>query len=264
MFRGVFTTAEDPGRLAVRAAAAVKLAGPKALVCAETSLALFGCDLPDPAANETVHVWLPDDRVGPRRSGIQVHRGRLNGRPKQIQSSDWFNSAALTDCWLQLAEKTDLHDLVVIADAMMRFQDPLVFRHDFEDALATCHRLPGLRKARQALALARDGTDSPAETRLRLAMVEAGLPAPEINYPVRDVSGRMVYRLDMAYPECMVAVEYDGAVHVANATQMRRDQTRRRRLEDLGWRVITATAPDLHDPAELIASVRCALAPTAT
>jgi very-short-patch-repair endonuclease len=186
----------------------------------------------------------------------------LNGIAKRLAPAGLF-SADPCDCWLQLAEAYSLDDLVVVADGLMRYTEPIVFQFQLADAVGTAHRLPGLRRAREALKLARDGTDSPAETRLRLALVKDGLPCPEVNYPVRPDGVRTVYRLDMAYPANHVAVEYDGAIHVGNSAQMRRDQTRRRRLEDWGWRVITATATDLHDPAEVVASVRQALADSA-
>ena len=42
------------------------------------------------------------------------------------------------------------------------------------------------------------------ETRTRLALVLDGLPAPQLQVPVGP------YRLDMAYPELLLGVEYDG------------------------------------------------------
>jgi len=56
-----------------------------------------------------------------------------------------------------------------------------------------------------------------------------------------------------------VAIEYDGAYHT-DRTQMNKDTTRRRLLEDQGWRIISVTSLDLAtDPAGIVASVRCAL-----
>ena len=60
----------------------------------------------------------------------------------------------------------------------------------------------------------------------------------------------------MAYPDVKVGVEYDGAHHGELPKQIRHDQTRRRRFEDAGWRVITATAADLPDTTSVVASVR--------
>jgi very-short-patch-repair endonuclease len=60
----------------------------------------------------------------------------------------------------------------------------------------------------------------------------------------------------MAYTASRIGVEYDGAKWHGDFGQMQHDATRRRRLEDAGWRIITGTAVDVRDPAALIASVR--------
>jgi len=97
------------------------------------------------------------------------------------------------------------------------------------------------------------------ETRLRLALVAAGLDCPLVDYPFQPSPQSKEYRLDMAYPAQRLAVEYDGSVH-ADAVKMRDDRTRRRLLEDAGWRIITATAADLPDFRSVVASVKSALA----
>ena len=45
------------------------------------------------------------------------------------------------------------------------------------------------------------------ETRIRIAIVDGGLPCPELQHPV----GR--YRLDLAYPHAKLGIEFDGAHH---------------------------------------------------
>ena len=48
----------------------------------------------------------------------------------------------------------------------------------------------------RAAALVRERVDSPRESRLRLCLVLAGLPEPEVN-PVVTVDGRRVGRVDL-------------------------------------------------------------------
>ena len=75
---------------------------------------------------------------------------------------------------------------------------------------------------------------------------------------VVDSSGQ--YFLDLGYEQYMLGIEYDGAYHVGDRGQMYRDATRRRILEDLGWRIITVTAADLYrDPSSVVHSVYKAL-----
>src|SRR6478672_3581325 len=57
----------------------------------------------------------------------------------------------------------------------------------------------GIRKAREALTLIRVGSDSPQESLLRLAMVRAGLPEPELNVPIIDDRGMPHHETDLSY-----------------------------------------------------------------
>ena len=99
---------------------------------------------------------------------------------------------------------------------------------------------------------------SPQETRVRLLMARGGLPAPVAQYVVRDARG-FVARVDFAWPGHRVAVEYDGAWH-AEPGQFARDRQRLNRLHAAGWTVVFVTAADRHRPAQLLASIRAALA----
>ena len=66
-------------------------------------------------------------------------------------------------------------------------------------------------------------------------------------------------RVDFAWPEHRVAVEYDGAWH-AEPGQFARDRQRLNRLQAAGWRVVFVTAADLHRPGKLVVRVAAALA----
>ncbi|MGY1705468.1 endonuclease domain-containing protein [Geodermatophilus sp. SYSU D00697] len=120
--------------------------------------------------------------------------------------------------------------------------------------------VPGAASARVRRACRRaDGlAESPQETRLRLLMADGGLPAPVAQYVVRH-EGREVARVDVAWPELGIAVEYDGAWH-AEPGQFAKDRRGLNRLQAAGWTVVLVTAADLHRPAELLATIRTALA----
>jgi hypothetical protein len=63
--------------------------------------------------------------------------------------------------------------------------------------------------ARRACALADGRAESPQETRLRLLVGRSELPEPIAQFRVLD-RGRFVARVDIAWPEHRVALEYDG------------------------------------------------------
>ncbi|GGK15512.1 hypothetical protein GCM10010124_05330 [Pilimelia terevasa] len=116
---------------------------------------------------------------------------------------------------------------------------------------------PGLPGLRAALALAEPLAESPMETRLRLLLCQAGLPRPVAQHEVRH--GALRTRLDLAYPDRRLGLEYDGGHRRDRATSAR-DLRRAHALHLAGWTLLRFTAPDLlARPARTLATVRAAL-----
>jgi len=114
----------------------------------------------------------------------------------------------------------------------------------------------GVSRVRKAVLLVDPRAESPQESRLRVALVLAGLqPVPQ--FEVRS-GGRFVARVDLAFPEVRLAVEYEGAHHFVE-DQIPRDDERIDRLRRAGWRMIRVSAADLRDLEALIARIRLAL-----
>ncbi len=125
--------------------------------------------------------------------------------------------------------------------------------------LATRH--PGVRGISRLpclVALADTRAESPMETRIRLALVDGGLAAPDLQFPVGP------YRLDLAYPAVLLAIEYDGEHH-RTAEQARYDLERQAYLDARGWTVLRPSAREvLLTPDALADRIRRALAFTRT
>ena len=102
---------------------------------------------------------------------------------------------------------------------------------------------------------------SPRETLLRLLLVDAGLPEPEINYWIYDDHGQFLTESDLVYLEEKGCDSSTRAIITApTSMQWRKDIARRESLEDAGWRVIRVSADDLDlYPDRLIARIRKAL-----
>jgi very-short-patch-repair endonuclease len=129
-----------------------------------------------------------------------------------------------------------------------------------ESLTAYVHALPmspGLALVRHSLSAVRAGTDSLPETHLRLAVVEAGFPEPEVNHMV-VINGRRRY-LDLSWPARRVALEYHGAQHFSDPIEVRRDVSRRGELQQQGWSIVECTASDLDGPRSLFARIAAAL-----
>jgi hypothetical protein len=94
---------------------------------------------------------------------------------------------------------------------------------------------PGIRTARRAVSRARVGSDSPQETRLRLALVDAGLPEPAVNqWIIHPVTGEPLHQGDLTYDDLRIDLEYEGEHH-SDPGQVQRDIARSERLQSADW-----------------------------
>ncbi|AWH91202.1 endonuclease domain-containing protein [Dietzia lutea] len=113
----------------------------------------------------------------------------------------------------------------------------------------------GRRTVLDRLAEVDTEAESPWETRTRLFLLENGLTGFALQHWVPQFR----YRLDIAWPELKVAVEYDGEDH-RTKEQQARDEIRRNRLRAAGWYIEVVTATSLvRTPGEILAHVRAAL-----
>jgi hypothetical protein len=204
-----------------------------------------------------LHVTVPvrDPRiVGPRLAGIVTHVSKLETEETQSRA-DGLRTTTPTRTWLDRAATSDLIELVVVADAILR--RALVTDHELQRAVRRWAGRPGAALSRRAVALTEPATDSPMETRLRLLLVLAGLPRPVANCDV-VAHGAWIARPDLSYPELKIAIEYDGDHHRVSRRQWQNDIGRRRVLEEEGWLVLVFTADDVlrrgHDTVRRVRS----------
>jgi hypothetical protein len=250
LFHDVYVHADVLVTHELRAEAACLLL-PQAIVTGCSAAVLWGVDLVGPT--DDVEVTLPPSASAHRLPGLRVRRASIPPDHRRRRSDLPVTSAAATA--LRVAASLPLDDAVAGVDRMV--VSGIV---DLEPLrrLAAAARGPGSAQARKVCQLADGLAGSPQETRLRLLMRRGGLPDPVAQFRVMDGDG-FVARVDFAWPEHKVAVEYDGLWH-AEAGQFARDRRRLNRLQAAGWRVVFVTAADLHDAAALIARIGAALA----
>jgi hypothetical protein len=126
-----------------------------------------------------------------------------------------------------------------------------------ESRLATRGR-PGAAKFHSIVARRSDGAPTPesaAERQLARALVEQGLPDPEVQFVLRDTDGRLVARCDLAYPQWHIVIEYDSVQEHTGRTALLRDSARRNAIAALGFTPVVATVDDLRNGAVRLASV---------
>ena len=96
------------------------------------------------------------------------------------------------------------------------------------------------------------------ESRLRMLLVLGGLSRPKAQISLNDRQGRFLGRPDLYYPDCRLAIEYDGGVH---RDWLAEDNRRQNRLISDGIRLLRFTAGDiLRTPDTVVAQVRRVLA----
>jgi hypothetical protein len=103
--------------------------------------------------------------------------------------------------------------------------------------------MKGVEKARLALEEMRIGADSFPETFLRLALLDAGLPEPELQLRIDPDNDRSP-AADMGYRRHRIAIQYDGAHH-RTRDQQSRDNRRDAAFVNMGWAYLKANADDL-------------------
>ncbi|WP_125611741.1 hypothetical protein [Specibacter cremeus] len=194
------------------------------------------------AGDPGIHIARQFPHTTPRRVGVVGHRTQFWDDEVEFLDGLWITTRVRT--WLDCARKMSIDELVVVADHLLRIPRPAfegrTRPYATSDQLAAMldrhWGTPGIRKAREALAMARVGSDSAPETRLRLAVVRAGLPEPELNVPTRLANG-VERSPDQAFRDYRVAVEYEGDHH-SGADQVVRDITRDEDYLHSGWLVV--------------------------
>jgi very-short-patch-repair endonuclease len=152
-------------------------------------------------------------------------------------------------CW-DLAQWLDLVEAVVIIDLLIRRR--LVTVADLEAYAFRRKGARGWRRFLRAATLADPGAESPQESRLRVRLVLAGVPAPVTQYVI-ERAGRFVARVDLAWPDYKVAVEYDGLWHAADH-QFHRDRQRLNRLLGADWVVLHITSKQMRENFDAFAT----------
>lgn len=239
--RGVYAIAGVPpsDRQAVLAAC---LAGGDVIACGLTAARLWGLDLPCPDVIQVVGAPV-------RLVGVQSHqsstlvaadRARLGAIPLTSPAR------TLVDC-AGTVPRPQLGP--VVDDALRRGLVKLA-------ALRACHERvdtgPGRRPTlamRQVLLERRPGYapgDSEREADLVRLLADSGLPAPVLGHRVRV--GRRTYKLDIAWPERLLCLEFDGWDTHRTFSAFHGDRQRTRRLVTVGWTILPVTSrTDLHE-----------------
>ena len=251
LYRGVYADAELPDSFGLRIRGAGLLIPSAAVYSGRAAAYLLGAtELADSAG--VVEVSVPTGvRFGPV-DGMRVRRVVLPTSDVTAVTRRRCTTGLRTA--LDIARWEPLPDAVAALDVLLA--RAVVGQAQLREA-ATAYAGRGGRRVGQAAELADPRAESPPESRLRVLLALAGLPAVP-QFTVCDADGHFVARVDLAFPDRRIAIEYDGVWH-AERGQFARDRQRLNRLVAAGWTVLHVTAADMRDPDALVARVRALL-----
>ncbi|HWR84767.1 MAG TPA: DUF559 domain-containing protein [Rhodoglobus sp.] len=216
----------------------------------ETAAALLGLWLPA-VISPDIHVTTPLPHRAPRMRGVHGHKAVA---PVEVVEHLGLPVASPVDTWRGLALHLTPDQLVVAGDSMVRRDAPLTTIDELRRAVIRGHR--GAQRLKAALAMVRADSASARETKLRMLLVRAGLPEPELNVLVLEYPKRRFG--DLVFARWRVIVEYDGRHHLT-PEQRAADIVRHEELVAAGWLVVVVVAEHLAEPHRIVARVAAAL-----
>ena len=238
VFHTVWVSADIEDTRQLRLEAARLVIPDRGVLCGLTAATIFGADVRRLDDLDVRAGFAKGERIR-KRPGLAVCQETLE--PTDIMRVDGVQITTPLRTTFDCLRLLRGAERLVVADALTHLG--LVDLEGLRRYFAGKRRLRNLRIGEGLLDLVEPLTESPMETRLRVVLLDGGLPKPEAQHEVRTPAGRLVGRLDLAYPEAKLGVEYDGADHWK---QRREDDRRRTAIREQGWEVLVYSADDVY------------------
>lgn len=126
------------------------------------------------------------------------------------------------------------------------------------EAIDQMRGLHGVNRVRSLLRWCDERADSPPETRLRLMLIRAGLPAPTPQLVIRNEYGVKIAKADLGYERQKVAIFYDSELHRDKQT-WEFDAWANAQMAELGWERVRVTSQMMRTPGTLIRQIGSAV-----
>lgn len=251
--RDTYLPRATAGDLGARVDAVLLTAPEGAVVSHATAAALWGVDIPLQPDDGRVHITVSTGSAVRARADRSVHRSPLTADEVTERRGVPVTTPART--WRDLAA-------VLREPALLAVADQFLVRHatyaDLQQELELRPSGRGAARARAVLPLADRRAGSPMESVLRWLLHEARVPTPDLQYVVRDDHG-FLGKVDMAWPEQRVLVEFDGDVHRDRKVFVD-DLRRQNGLVLAGWTILRFSSADLLGrPEAVVATILAAL-----
>ncbi|KAA1427425.1 hypothetical protein [Nocardioides antri] len=207
------------------------------------------------------HLTRTDGRTGRKAAGVQQHRGTL--LDGDVVDVDGRPVISPTRAALEVTTLAPVEASLCVADDFLRRK--LTTPEQLASRYALMTTWPATLTTDLVIRLADGRHESVGETRTAYLIWREGLPYAEPQFEVYDENGVLVARLDFAWPEHKLFLEFDGIQKYVKP--LREGETitdvvlREKHREDLvcaltGWRCIRITWTDLARPHVMVQRVR--------
>ncbi len=215
-----------------------------------TAAWLHGLDL---APCDPIEVTIPEPAGSGRLAGASVRRAALASEEIALRRGLPTTSALRTVA--DIGGRDPLTEAVVAADLFLHAE--LITIAELRSYVAEHPGAKGIARLRRVVDQAEPKAESAMETRLRMLLMLAGLPRPDVQVSIHDDHGRFLGRPDLLYRLQGLAIEYDGGNHRDRLVD---DNRRQNGLIGAGLRLLRFTSADVYGNPDLVAlQVRHAL-----
>jgi very-short-patch-repair endonuclease len=225
-------------------------AGTPVASCLGTAAAAYGFNT---ECDDDLHVLTPPRHLLRDSDGLKVHR--RNGAPLVVVDGRRMTAPA----WTAVEVACGLRRPRALATLDAALRSGSCDRQGLQMAAVEQFGRRGIIHVRELIVLAAAEAESPMESEARLVMFDHGLRTPELQFEIVDRSGR-TWRVDFAWPDSRLAVEYEGFDFHSSPDDLRRDRQKRVALAELGWTVMGIVGDDVRRrPYEMSRSIAFAL-----
>ena len=220
----------------------------------EHGLTVWGADL------SLVHVTRLDGGAGHTEAGVVHHEGFCT--EVDLVEIDGNLVVRKARAAVECASLLTIEAAIVVLDSLLRSG---CSREELLSVFALMSRWPGMQGLQVAVRMADGRAESVGESRSRHLFYAHGLPAPELQFEVRDADGTLVGTVDFAWPAYGLLGEFDGKVKYGRflkpgeepSDAVFREKVREDRLREvLQWGMVRLVWSDLYRGVETAARIR--------
>jgi hypothetical protein len=224
--------------------AEVRLGRP-VIACLGTAAALHGFAVrPEPA----IHLTTDDGWSQRTPAGVVLHQAPPRS-PVVERDGGLVTDPAETA--IDVARAGPAIDVLAVLDAALRAG---VTEEDLHAAADRAGRRRGVAQVRDWLPFADWRSDSAMESRQRYRILDAGLPAPDLQVVV-DLGDGTFRFLDLGWHEARLGCDYDSEEFHSGA-ELIKDRFRHNQVTNRGWRMFYSTHRDVYrDPVPLLTQI---------